>query len=62
MEILNDANSALDKISCLIRVTGTDLRISGNPAAGSNNYNGIHYARHQIGFTGNPDINEIVIG
>ena len=43
-------------------MAGTDLRISGNPAAGSNNYQGIHYAHHQIGFTGNPGINGVVIG
>ena len=35
-------------------VAGTDLKISGNPGT---TYEGIHYAGHQIGFSGNPNIN-----
>lgn len=43
-------------------MAGMDLRINGNPAAGTNSSSGIHYARHQIEFNGNPNINGIVIG
>lgn len=39
-------------------VAGTDLRISGNPAT---NYQGLHFAKHQIDFSGNPTINGQVI-
>ena len=35
-------------------VAGTDLKINGNPGT---IYEGIHYAGHQIGFSGNPNIN-----
>lgn len=42
-------------------MAGTDLRISGNPGAGEINFQGIHYAGHQIGFFGYPSINGVVI-
>ena len=35
-------------------VATTDLKINGNPGT---NYEGIHYAGHQIDFSGNPVIN-----
>jgi len=39
-------------------LAGTDLRLSGNP---STTYRGLHYARHQIDFSGNPALNGQVI-
>lgn len=37
-------------------MVGTDLKISGNPGGSGFNFRGLHYARHQIGFSGNPAI------
>jgi Tfp pilus assembly protein PilX len=48
----------LDNFSLM---AGTDLRLSGNPTSGSYNYQGIHYAGHQLGFLGNPGISGSVI-
>lgn len=42
-------------------MAGTDLAIGGNPAAGSQNFTGIHYAGHQIKFNGDPAINGVVV-
>ena len=39
-------------------VAGLDLKISGNPA---NPYEGVHYAGHQIDFSGDPDISGQVL-
>jgi hypothetical protein len=49
---------ALDNFSLM---AGTDLRLSGNPTSGAVNYQGIHYAGHQVGFLGNPGINGSVV-
>ena len=39
-------------------VAGTDLKINGNP---SNPYSGVFYARHQLDFSGNPEITGMVL-
>lgn len=41
----------------LSMIAGTDLKISGNPASGRSNFEGRHYAGHQISLSGNPSIN-----
>jgi hypothetical protein len=40
----------------LSMIAGTDLKISGNPAVGRSNFQGRHYAGHQVSFSGNPAI------
>ncbi len=42
-------------------VAGTDLHIEGDPGSGETNFQGIHYAGHQVDFRGNPSIDGVVI-
>lgn len=42
-------------------MAGTDLRISGSSVAGQTNFQGIHYAGHQIAFSGSPGIDGVAI-
>ena len=39
-------------------VAGTDLKVNGSP---SNPYTGVYYCRHQLDFSGNPEITGMVI-
>ena len=48
----------LDNFSLM---AGTDLRLSGNPTSGAVNYQGIHYAGHQMGLMGNPSVSGVII-
>jgi hypothetical protein len=42
-------------------MAGTDLKMNGNAGSGTANSQGIHYAGHQVDFSGNPGINGQVI-
>jgi hypothetical protein len=59
--ILTGSPRLVPKLQNFALMAGTDLQISGAPADGEQNYNGINYAGHQIKFSGTPSINGLVI-